>query len=248
MNRCNLILHCGAHAVPRDVLSGVRTPDPTDTWQPVPHTTFLESVESVLPGQGLWVASQAHALTHDGSRYFGLLQVQNGRNNPDYSWVLGLRNSHDKTLPAGLVAGSSVFVCDNLAFSGEIEVSRKHTPMILRDLPGLVADALRRLVRTWFDQDHRIARYKACEITDGQAHDLLIRAMDVDAIPNRLIPEVLAEWREPRHETFRERNLWSWFNACTEHLKGRLHLLPARTTALYGVCDDFAGSTSAIAA
>ena len=53
----------------------------------------------------------------------------------DYCWVLGLRNSHDKTFPAGIVAGASVFVCDNLSFSGEIKFARKHTRFIVRDLP-----------------------------------------------------------------------------------------------------------------
>ena len=241
MNRCNLILHCGAHAVPRTELGLVLTPVATDTWQPIPHSAFLESIEETLPSHNLTVVNEAHALTHDGGRYFGLLQVQNWHNNPDYSWVLGLRNSHDKTLPAGLVAGSSVFVCDNLAFSGEIEVSRKHTSMILRDLPTLVKDALGRLVHKWFDQDRRIERYKAWHMDNTRAHDLTIRALDAGAITTRMIPDVLEEWRHPRHTDFGERNAWSWFNACTEVLKGKLHLLPERTRALYAVCDEHVG-------
>ena len=245
MKSCNLILHCGARSVPRDALGLVSTPDATPTWQPIPHDAYLASIEQVLPQHGLCVVGEAHALTHDGGRYFGLLQVQNGHSNPDYSWVLGLRNSHDKTLPAGLVAGSSVFVCDNLAFSGEVEVSRKHTAFILRDLPLLVKDALGRLVEKWFDQDRRIERYKACRLSDADAHDLTIRALDAGAITNRMIPDVLEEWRHPRHEAFEARNAWSWFNACTERLKGYLHLLPDRTRALYGVCDSFAGLTPA---
>jgi len=241
MNRCNLILHCGAHAVPRKELTLVQTPGATDTWQPIPHSAFLGSIEETLPRHGLRVVNEAHALTHDERRYFGLLQVQNGQNNPDYSWVLGLRNSHDKTLPAGLVAGSQVFVCDNLAFSGEIAVSRKHTSFILRDLPMLVKDALGRLIQKWFDQDRRVERYRECRLTDAGAHDLTIQALDAGAITNRMIPDVLEEWRHPRHGAFQPRNNWSWFNACTERLKGHLHLLPDRTRALYGVCDEFAG-------
>lgn len=116
MNRCNLILHCGAHAVERRELSRVQTPGATETWQPIPHEEYVMQVERELPRHGLSVVQEAHALTHDGGRYFGLMQIQNGCSNPDYSWVLGLRNSHDKTLPAGLVAGSEVMVCDNLAF------------------------------------------------------------------------------------------------------------------------------------
>ena len=60
--------------------------------------------------------------------------------------MLGLRNSHDKTFPAGIVAGSAVFICDNLAFSGEVKLARKHTTHITRDLPRLVQSAVGQLM------------------------------------------------------------------------------------------------------
>ena len=105
---CNLLLHCGAHAVPRSALGAVITPDATRSWQPVPHEELVARVEDVLPSYGLSVAQEAHALTHDGGRYFGLLEVHNGSGSPDYGWVLGIRNSHDMSLPAaGAIAESS---------------------------------------------------------------------------------------------------------------------------------------------
>ncbi|MEX2607451.1 MAG: hypothetical protein WD708_08910 [Kiritimatiellia bacterium] len=42
-------------------------------------------------------------------------------------------------------------------------------------------------------------------------------------------------------EAFGPRNLWSWFNACTEVLKGNLGLLPGRTQRLHALCDAHAG-------
>ena len=111
---CNLMLHAGAAAVPRTTLRSVATPESTSTWQPIPHEDFVAQVEDLLPRYDLRVVNEAHALTYDDARYFGLLEVRNGSNHRDYSWVLGLRNSHDKSIPAGLVAGSQVFVCDNL--------------------------------------------------------------------------------------------------------------------------------------
>ena len=47
------------------------------------------------------------------------------------------------------------------------------------------------------------------KIQDRTAHDLVIRACDVGVCPNKLIPRVLHEWREPRHEAFQARNVWS---------------------------------------
>jgi hypothetical protein len=57
---------------------------------------------------GAFHREPAHSLTHDRLRYFGLMEIQNGVIHRDYAWVLGLRNSHDKTFLAGIVAGANV--------------------------------------------------------------------------------------------------------------------------------------------
>src|SRR5882672_720909 len=152
----NLILHCGAHAVEFDQVSRVKTPRATSTWQPIPHHQLIETVQRTLATTNLSIGTQAHSLTHDGSRYFGLMEVQSRKSNDDYTWVLGLRNSHDKTFPAGIVAGASVFICDNLSFSGEVKFARKHTRFINRDLPQLVERSIGLLMEKWHDQDKRI--------------------------------------------------------------------------------------------
>ena len=242
MTKCNLILHCGAAEVPRKALAAVPTPAPTETWRPIPHEEYVRQVEWELPRYGLDIVHEAHALTHDGTRYFGLVQVQNGCSNPDYTWVLGLRNSHDKTLTAGLVAGAQVFVCDNLAFSGEVSVSRKHTSYILEDLPGLIGNALGRLLLMFKSQDQRVERYRTTRLNDADAHDLTIKALDSGVVCASKIPELLKEWREPRYREFEPRTVWSYFNATTEVLKGALHLLPKRSQALYRLCDEYAAA------
>ena len=237
----NLLLHCGANAVNRKDVFNAPVPMPTATWQPIPHAQLLTLVQSALPRHGLKIVNEAHALTHDKSRYFGLMEVQNGHRNQDYTWVLGLRNSNDQRFPAGFVVGNQVFVCDNLAFIGEIVVSRKHTRFILRDLPDLIDNAVSQLADRWHEQDNRISRYKAHRITNPTAHDLTIRAMDAGIVSTTRIPDVLDEWRKPTHEEFKPRTLWSLFNAFTEVLKGRLHDLPSRTQRLYRLCDERCG-------
>jgi hypothetical protein len=79
------------------------------------------------------------------------------KTSDDYCRVLGLRNNHDKTFPTGIVAGTSVFVCDNLSFSSEIKFTRKHTRFIVRDLPQLVSRSIGLLLAKWHDQDKRTA-------------------------------------------------------------------------------------------
>ena len=71
----------------------------------------------------------------------------------------GIRNSHDKRFPAGMVLGSTVLVCDNLAFSGEIEISRRHTRYVMHDLPVLIDQAVEQLSIRWKEQDRRISSF-----------------------------------------------------------------------------------------
>ena len=238
----NLILHCGAQNVDLDEVRHVKTPRSTNSWCPIPHHQLITQVQKTLKTTNLRIGTQAHSLSHEGQRYFGLMEIHAQSSSEDYCWVLGLRNSHDKTFPAGIVAGASVFVCDNLSFSGEIKFARKHTRFIVRDLPQLVSRSIGLLLAKWHDQDKRIAAYKEAEITDIDAHDLIIRATDVGVCSNRLIPPVLNEWREPRHDVFEQRNVWSLFNAFTESLKdGNLAELPKRTEALHGLLDTHVG-------
>ena len=242
MNKTDLVLHCGASKVERADVEIVPTPDATDTWTPIPHTALIERVEDTLKSDGLSIVNQTHSLTRGGNRYFGLMQIANGHNSEDYCWVLGLRNSHDKSFPAGLVVGASVFVCDNLSFSGEIRMTRKHTTHIMRDLPGLVQTSIGQLMSRWHDQDTRIEAYKQFELSDMQAHDLIVRAIDARAATSTQVPPLLHEWRHPKHDAFQPRTAWSLFNSFTDVMKGlQLSELSRRTQRLHGLFDAQVG-------
>lgn len=240
--RINIFLHCGAEQASREDVESASTPRATSTWQPIPHIDLIERVESALQTNHLAVGNTAHSLSHGGSRYFGLMEIrESSMHVEDYAWVLGIRNSHDKTFPAGLVAGASIFVCDNLSFSGEVRVTRKHTRYILRDLPSLVQGAVGKLMHAWHNQATRIETYKHYRLSDEQVHDLVIRSVDVGVVPNRHVPDVLDERRNPRHDEFAPRNAWSLFNGFTEALKGNLAELPRRTERLHGLLDSEVG-------
>ena len=240
----NLILHCGGQAVDRSEVVHCRTPAATQSWQPIPHGRLLNLVEDSLEATGMKVINQAHALARDGNRYFGLLEVQNGKQSSDYGLVVGLRNSHDQTYPAGLVVGNSVFVCDNLSFSGEVNLSRRHTRFIDRDLPQLVNRAVGQLGDLRIQQDQRIDAYKNTQLEKRDAHHLLVEAMRMRVLPATRLPVAVKEYEQPSHSEFMEsgNSCWRLFNAVTESIKGRsLDTLPKRTQALHGLLDGACG-------
>lgn len=250
MKTTNLVLHCGAAEVDRLIVENIKTPDHTDTWYPIPHINLIQQVETALRAANMRIVNEAHSLTKEGNRYFGLFQIANelesSRLHDDYSYVLGLRNTHDKSFNAGIVVGSQVFVCDNLAFSGEIQIGRKHTKNIEIDLPKLTINAVGLLAEKWTLMTDRIAIYKASEVNDRDAHDFLIRAVDVGATTLQQVPAILKEWRAPRHPEFAQgKTAWRLFNAFTEVGKGTsLSLMPKRTISLHGLMDAQVGFAS----
>src|SRR6185369_10139854 len=123
----------------------------------------------------------------------GLLEVANGRAHDDYSLVIGLRNSHDKSFPAAIALGSAVTVCDNLSFAGEVTIARRHTRFIERDLPRVVHTAVGRLADMRGQQDDRIRTYKETQLSDPAVHDLVLRAVDATLLPVTQVPAVLQE-------------------------------------------------------
>jgi hypothetical protein len=136
--------------------------------------------------------------------------------------AIGVRNSTDKSLPAGIAAGERVLVCDNLAFSAQIVVMRKHTRFIDEELDQLIVTGISRLNVFQQASAARIGKLQQIPMLDSNAHDLVVRAVDNRCIGLRKLPKVLQEWREPSHQAFQPRSAWSLCNAFTEVAKPRL--------------------------
>ena len=156
----NLLMHCGGKQVSRDAIENAPTPEKTNSWTPIAHNRLLELAEFTITTQGFRITNQAHGLWGNGDRYFGLMELSNNQEHEEYSLVLGLRNSHDKTFPASFALGSQVLVCDNLSFFGEVVLTRRHTRFIERDLPGIILQAVGRLSEMRSHQNDRIEFYK----------------------------------------------------------------------------------------
>lgn len=241
-----MLLHRGGYDASRDEVFSVRTPRGTDTWYPLSHRSLVSEVQSELKVSGFQITGERHALSHEGARYFGVFSIAlPSRQQNDVGWVVGLRNSHDKTYPAGLVAGTRVLVCDNLCFSGEIRLSRKHTKFASRDLRQLMARAVGQLGEKFRNLDQRVEAYRRQPFGDKETHDFIVRSIDSRVITPTQVPDILKEWREPSHEEFRPRTLWSLFNSYTEVFKlGNPHTTVRRSQALHGLCDAVVGLAS----
>lgn len=214
-----LLAHCGSNAVEREQVYAAVAPTPTETWHPINHGALLDLAIKSMTASNLSIVNEAHAMTPNGSRYFGLFEISNLAN--DYNLVIGFRNAMDKAFAAGVVVGSQVFVCDNLCFDGDIVIKRRHTPNIMEDLPGLVNDAIYDAITYQATMDDRIRTYKETEISNNLAEHAIIEMVRRNIITTQRVVKVVREWDTPRHPEFaQDQNVWRLFNAVTEVNKG----------------------------
>ena len=219
-----LKLHVDASNVQRDELKGVPTPLPTPTWQPVSHEAFDSLVRASLAQTGIKITQSYYGLsqpTEEGyrHRFFAVLETEDKILDGQVGLTIGLRNSTDQSMSAGLVYGNRVFVCDNMAFTGEYVIRRKHTARILDDLPAIIDQG----VGQYFEQAERqrilIERLQNQPLTDQEAYHAMVNAAARGIIPYSGIKAVRQEWHEPGQAVFSTRTSWSLYNSFTEVLK-----------------------------
>ena len=217
-----------------------RTGELSVSYQPISHKAVIRKTRNALEDSGFSIVDECHNLARDGQRYFGLFQVDHAsREQSDRGTIIGLRNAHDKSFPAGICAGDAPFVCDNLIFTNTVKLARRHTLNILKDLDFTISRAIGQLFNFWHGQDNRIEAYKNRTIGNGIAHDLIIKACKVGAIPRSKVMDVVDQWESSDHLEFRDRNVNSLYNGFTEIYKGNLTALPSRSDALHSVLDNF---------
>ena len=210
------------------------------SYQPVAHHDVVNRTRDSLAKSGFTIQDEVHSLARDDKHYFGLFAVDHpNREASDRGCVVGVRNSHDKTFPAGLCAGDAPFVCDNLIFTNTIKLARRHTCNILNDLDFMINRALGKLFGFWHGQDSRIDAYKNRTLGNVYANDLIIKAAQAGALPKSKIIDVVNQWESSDHPEFWDRNVNSLYNAFTEVYKGNLVQLPNRSDALHSVLDGF---------
>lgn len=245
MSESHLITHCGARTVDREQLRAVATPAATRTWFPIGHLQVLEIVEEKLAEGGFRIERERLALSRGDARFFGTLDLASTV-APGVTLAVGIRNSIDKSLPIGFAAGARVFVCDNLAFRSEITIARKHTRFGSDRYAEALCRAVGGLAQFKEAEGARIRRFQLTDVTDIEAESLMLRAYECDVVSHRLLPRVIAEWRQPSFEEFQPRTLWSLLNAFTTVLGERQKSNPQQFAHLTIRLQDLLSETAGV--
>lgn len=234
-NGSTLIAHCGARKVTRDELKEMPLPEATKTHQPLPHFKIVEVLDEALSFRHLRVVKDEYAVSQDGLKMFGVMDLDAAFEGGRFS--IGLRNSNDKSMRLALTAGYRVFVCDNMAFSGDFSpLLHKHTSKL--NLTDSIAVAVDRIYRGLDSLANQIKLMREYGLTDNDARLIIYRAFVervLKGVPRQLMPVVHENYFDPGHEDFRSRNLWSLSNAFTSAFKSLGPLKQFEATAKLGL-------------
>jgi hypothetical protein len=230
-----LVLHAGAFASTIEEVKAVPVPRNTDTYEAISHINIIDAVMTCADQYNLPVKSAKYGLTKDGSRMFGVVDFEAG-SLEGMGWMIGFRNSYDKSMAAGICSGTRVFVCDNMAFSGEFNVTRKHIPgnefiMEIRSSFSSLPANLEQIAES-------VNLMKAQYIEPDYAKLFIFEAVNRGYIPASQLTEVWKEYTEPRHEEFIDPTKHNLLMAFTENAKSRRTNATAYQTYM-GIADLF---------
>ena len=230
----SLMLHCGAEPMTRQAIDLLPTPEAMGArHNPVPYGDFIDLTTSALNHVGLKIKDEQFGALKDGGRFFGLMELEPAfGSSDDFGLMVGLRASHDQSLARGLVVGSRVFVCDNLAFSGEVKISTKQTTNIMDRLPGMVYQAVETIPGHFEVQEHRFEAYKDREIKPRWGDAALVEMIRRGVLSPSAMGKAMLEWDKPSHEEHAQygHSVWRLQNAVTEALKAPIDALTNRPT------------------
>ena len=199
-------------------LATLETPPARGTHHhPYSFHDYASTVIEAIPQAGLIVQDAEFAVSNNGDRMFGLVQLKTERD--DLTWNIGLRGSHDQRISRGLVAGESIMVCSNLMFSGSIALRTKQTTNIEKRIGGLVIDAVQQMPHYFEEEETMIDRLKDTVIRDAWANAALVEVYKNGGLSSSQLGTAIDEWNEPSFDHGADLNAWRLEQACTQALK-----------------------------
>src|SRR6266704_2370441 len=213
------LAHANSHLVTRDQLLTIAPPASTATWRPIAHADLITAIDRQLLVRGISIQAETFALQREGARLFAVLDLSIERSG-EFCASLGIRTANDRSLALEIAVGVKVFVCDNLAFSGDlIALRRKHTAKF--DLNADISRAVDRYQAHLVALQRTITAAHEASISDEEAKGLIFEAFRYEILPIRYFKQVAEAFFNPSAETtdVQPRTMWGLHNAFTRAVR-----------------------------
>jgi hypothetical protein len=243
MEQSQLLAHCGSSKITREELKVIPTPAGSATHQPLCHFEIVGALVETLSFRQISVVREEYAVTGDGMKMFGVLDLETTFDGCRFS--IGVRNSNDKSMRLALTVGYRVLVCDNMAFHGDFTpVLAKHTKHL--SLVDILSVGVDRMQRNFEPMRKQVEAWKGTRLPDDAAKLVIYRAFVEGKleVPKHLARRVHDAYFNPRVEEFAPRTVWSLSNAFTNAFKDLDPIPQFKTTAKLASFLELAAASS----
>jgi hypothetical protein len=233
MSETSTLIGYSGRTIGHEELTLVPTPPATETHRPIPHHEIVQALIETLGFRHIGVVHDEYAVSPDGMKMFGVLDLATEMQGCRFS--IGLRNSHDKSMRLAMTCGYRVFVCSNMAFSGDFTpVLAKHSKSF--SLIDCISVGVDRMQRNFEPMHKQVETWQRSELTDVTAKVVIYEAFVEGKLeaPKHLARTVHDLYFEPRYEEFRPRTIWSLSSAFTSAFKELDPIPQFRATAKLG--------------
>ena len=207
-----LTAHRGATLVSRNDLARYEPPEPEGRWKPVKHALIVDLMHEELARRDIQVAKEEYAIQREGNMLFAALTT-NWLDTGETAAALAFRHSNDKSEAMKMYAGVRVFVCDNMALSGdEIILNRKHTTRL--NVAAELTKAFDRYKDGTLVLQRNIEDLKGGPLSLDDAHRKLFGIFYRRILPSRMLIPVTNNYVASGNHTD-----WGLLNACTLYAK-----------------------------
>lgn len=213
------LVHKQSDLVTRSQLRSFIPPEATATWRPIAHADLIEAIDRELEQRNVAIKREQFAVQRQGARLFAVLDLAEQRSD-DFTAAMGIRHSNDRSMAVEIAVGVRVFVCDNLAFSGDlIALRRKHTARL--DLAAEISLALDRYEHQLTTLHTKIDDLKSLALSDTDAKTLILDAFREEIVPVRFLKPVCSDYFRPTEgmTDVMPRTWWALHNAFTRAIR-----------------------------
>lgn len=213
------LYHAQSNLVTREQLMGIPPPPATSTWRPIAHGDLVSAIDRQLLVRGITIRKETFAVQRDGARLFAVLDLAI-ETSGDSCAAMGIRTANDRSMALEIAVGVKVFVCDNLAFSGDlIALRRKHTAKF--DLNADISRAVDRYQAHLLALQRTLATVREDAIADEEAKVLIFEAFHDEILPLRYFKQVTESYFKPSAEMtdVQPRTMWGLHNAFTRAVR-----------------------------
>ena len=193
-----ILYHSHSQLVTRSELMTIPPPPGAPTWKPIAHADLIQAIDRQLAVRGIEIRKEQFAIQRQGARLFAVLDLAIEASTESCA-AMGIRTANDRSMALEIAVGVKVFVCDNLAFSGDlIALRRKHTTKF--DLNADISRAVDRYQAHLLVLQRSIAAIQETPVSDGEAKILIFDAFRQDILPIRYFKRVSETYFDPAAE------------------------------------------------